>query len=1019
MKALADILLLIFLLNSSPTIGQLNNELTFKNFTINEGLSQNSVIDIAEDNTGFMWFATQDGLNRFDGTNFMIFPVAFEDLTSPDNTKLGQIFISGMELWYIKKGGKIAVLDLYTHNIQDIRSIGGEPLPLASYFFIDSSGNKWLGTYNKGALCFNSKNSLQHFSRSSLVPFKIMDDHVNMIFEDQGGFIWILTEEGITRVGGGASEDFLKDKNAYVVTQANDSSLWVGTLGDGLFFKKPGSPEFEHFPGFSGQKLPERLVIHSIHADKSNRIWVGTFGNGLYVINAINPSVTHLVPDRQNPFSIGFQDVISIKEDSNGGIWIGTDGGGVSYYNRLFNNFKSKRIENVDAEVSIEQLRAIVTDDEGVVWMGTSGQGLTSFDRINNRFETLHLQPFREGISNYDRIVSLEIDQDGDLWIGTQGNGLLVMDRKSKKIKKWFTTEASSQHEKIPGNTIWKIFPYDDRRMWLGNGGAGMVLLDKEEGVVKQFTLPKGSAGEEIAGNVQIFSNINDSLIAVGFEERGVRILNSRTGHFTPLRNNLINGTFRGETGVKSLYYDNGWLWIGTAGKGILVTNIRTGKTYLLSDKNVLPNNMIYSIIPEKEGTVWVSSNKGIFRIDYIHNAEKFAVKQILPFTVADGLQSNEFNTGAYHKASDGTIYLGGIRGITYFDPKEIETNLEIPPIVLTGAKLGNQEYKGDTVITYKNRLLLPHRQNSISFNYTVLDYVSPENMHFQYILQGYEENWVNAQNRNYTAYTNLTPDNYIFKVKGSGKSAMAAPLASILIDIATPFWMSLWFIVLVVGLMALLVYALHLYRINQVLQVQKVKNLISADLHDDLGARLTNIQFLSAIFRHKFPPKSEHSRILGGIEEEVEASAKALDEIVWNIKMNDENLEEVVAKMKSYAGEVLVNDYQYQINVEAEFSRKKMSMQKRREIFLVFKELLNNIRKHARATRVKIKISMKEGMFYMVVKDDGKGFNPTQETSRNGISNIKERVKKWKGNIKFESQEGKGTLVKLKIPFD
>lgn len=1013
------IYMLLLLFQSFVNFGQ-QTEFAFKNFSINEGLSQNSVIDIAEDSTGFMWFATQDGLNRFDGTNFIVFPVAFDDFTSPDNSRLGKILISGMELWQIRKGGKISVLDLYTHNLKDIDSIQGVALHPASYFYIDSAGNKWVGTLNDGVQFFNSQNILSNYSQSNTAPFKIIDDRVNMIFEDNRGFIWILTRNGITKLDDGTTKDFQKGKNTFAMTQAGDGTLWVGTLGDGLYYKTSNSEEFQHFRGYANNVFPDRLVIHSIHADKNYRIWVGTYGNGIYLINTKTETLNHLVPDRENPFSISFQDVISLKEDKNGGIWIGTDGGGVDYYNRQFNNFKSKRIQNVDPDISIEQLRAIVTDEEGVVWMGTSGQGVTKFEIATNKFETFHLKPFRDGISNYDRVVSLDIGPSGDLWIGTQGNGLLVMDRKSKKIKKWFNTDAASLKEKIPGNFIWKISRLNDQKMLLANGEAGIVLFDKENGVVKQFLPKKDKNRSDEYVNVQTFYKMNDSLIAVGFEQKGVQILNIYSGEFVPLKNKIINATLNEETGVKSIFYSKGWLWIGTAGKGILVTNIRNGKTYLLQDKNILPNNMIYSILPEKEGTVWVSSNKGIFRIDYIHNSEKFAVQQILPFTVADGLQSNEFNTGAYHKAKDGTIYFGGISGLTYFDPEEVEINYQVHPIVLTGAMLGNQEYKGDTVITYKNRLDLRYLQNSISFNYISLDYVSPGNMQYQYILEGYDDNWVNAQNRNYTAYTNLLPDQYVFKVRETENSSMSAPLSSsIIINIATPFYMNFWFIFFVLGSTAILIYALHRYRVNQHLRVQKVKNLISADLHDDLGARLTNIQYHAALFKHKLSLEPENAEILDGIEVEVEESAKALDEIVWNIKIKDGNLEEVVAKMRHYAGEVLENDYQFQVEVDAEFKKKRMSMQKRREIFLVFKELLNNIRKHAHATRVKIRFSVKNGMFYLAVKDDGTGFNTHQATNRNGISNIKERINRWKGNVKFKSKKNKGTLVELNIPFD
>ena len=214
-------------------------------------------------------------------------------------------------------------------------------------------------------------------------------------------------------------------------------------------------------------------------------------------------------------------------------------------------------------------------------------------------------------------------------------------------------------------------------------------------------------------------------------------------------------------------------------------------------------------------------------------------------------------------------------------------------------------------------------------------------------------------------------------------------------------------------------IYSLHQYRIYQLLEVEKVKNNISADLHDDLGARLTNIQILTAISKKRFGNRDEETRYLDGIEEEVQASARALDEIVWNIKMKDESLEEILAKMRKYAGEVLENGYEYEMDISGNFGNKKMSMQKRRELFLIFKELLNNIRKHSGATKVKINMSIEDNMFLMTVEDNGRGFDPDAKTERNGLRNINERVQRWNGSIEIISDRDKGSRIVLKIPFD
>ncbi len=1011
--------LLIFLLLFNNSAISQNQKYVFKTIDINDGLSQNSVVDIVEDPTGFLWFATQDGLNRFDGHNFLVFPIAFDDITTPDNAQLGKLQVHDNKIWMIKKGGKIDVLDLFTQEINEFRTAGrnNRPLPPVSDLLIDSREGLWMGTLDQG-LYYQDKNKLLHnYRKGSNSGKNIINNRVRSVFEDSRENIWVLTHGGVTKISGNISEDHLDGVNTNVFTEAPDRKLWIGSLGSGVFYTEPESEQFRPFRGYGNKKLPEDLVVEAIYADTRNRIWVGTYGNGLYIIDTRLQDITHLLPDRDNSSALNFQDILSVIEDRNGGIWLGSDGGGINYYNRQFNNFKKTGIEHVDNDISIEQIRAITTDDDGLIWLGTSGQGLTSFDPVLNKYKTFHLEPFKKGIANYDRIVSLQVKDSGDLWLGTQGNGLLIMDMKTGDIKKWFTTEAAEKSSRIPDNTIWSILPAQGDRMWAATRDAGLLLLDEEQGLIKEYKLPFEEGKED--RNVQCIIRLDPYRLALGYEEKGVHILDLSTGNFKPVTNPVIENTLEGATGIKSLFYEDNWLWIGTAGRGVIITNLISGKTRVLNDKEWLPNNMIYGMLPEKKGAIWMSSNKGIFRLVYRYSSNAVEIQQIFPYNVDHGLQSNEFNTGAYHRSEDGHLYFGGISGLNFFHPKDIRQNQKHEDVVLTGAMIGNKPMESDTVITHLKQLNLSHQENSLSFNYTLLDYISPDNLHYQYKLEGYDQNWQDAGNRNYTAYTNLPPNDYTFKVKVSDKISEAAPITSLDISIAAPFYLQWWFLMLLTMVTATFIYGLHRYRVYQLLQVQKVKNNIAADLHDDLGARLTNIHFLTAISRKTGDSGGENFKYLKEIEEEVEASSKSLDEIVWNINMDDESLQEIIAKMRKYAGEALERELEYHIDIKGKFRKKKMSMQKRRELFLVYKELLNNIRKHARATKVKINILARDEIFFMEIEDNGRGFNPRKKYKRNGLRNIKERVKKWNGTLTIKSEKNRGTLVNIQIPFD
>lgn len=995
----------------------------FKNITIDKGLSQNSVVDIVQDELGFMWFATQDGLNRYDGQNFKVFPEVFDDITSPGYSQLGKLFTKGTQLWFVSKGGKLKVMDLCTEDIFAVERLGTgmDLLPPVSTIFEDAENNLWIGTLENGLYHWNFEEKILHiYSENGEYPFAMTGNEVRSVFQDDENNIWALTNLGVTKIGAKGTVNYLEEINTNVITQEKSGRIWVGTFGEGLYAKEPGAENFEKVLEYGQEKVPKNLVFEAIHADAEGNIWIGTYGSGLYLLNKESESILHFMPEKRNPYSIGFQDILSIKEDKEGAIWIGTDGGGVSYYHSHFDNFRRLTAQDVPEDISIRQIRAITTDEQGGVWLGTSGKGLTYLSPDLKTKKTFHLRPYHPGIANYDRIVSLFVDAEGDLWIGTQGNGLLVKDRKSGDIKKWFFSSAKDSNEYVPDNTFWSIIEADSGRVYAATRNAGVLLIDKHRGLLASYPDMQEKERSLAKRNIRSITRVNDSILALGAEGNAIHLLNTCKGIFKTLRNPVIEATLKDEYGIKSLYYEDGHLWAGTAGQGLLVTHLESGRTISITTAQGLPNEMIYGILPESKNALWMSSNKGLFRLSYNSTGNSVKVDKIKSYTVGDGLQSNEFNTGAYHRSSKGTLYFGGINGLNFFDPGNVLHERKNNKVVLTGAMVDNKPLETDSLITYKNHIKLPYSRNSISFNYTVLDFLSPETMSYEYILEGYDEQWIQAGDRKYTAYTNLPPGDYTFKVKPAENMMANAVPAMMGISISAPFWFKWWFFILVFLFISGALYLFYRYRINQLLEVQRVKNTISADLHDDIGSRLTSIQFLSALSRKKWMNQEDTTGCLMGIDEEVQASAEALNEIVWNIKMDDESLEDIVAKMRRYAGEALDPvEIEYKVEIDSDFSRKKMKMQKRREIFLIYKELLNNVRKHAGAGKVKIKISIVGNMFFLAVRDNGRGFDPSLDTSRNGLKNVRERIKKWNGKFKISSKEGHGSVIKIWLPFD
>ena len=1012
----------------SPSAEAQSSSISFRNININEGLSQSSVVDIAIDNAGFLWFATQDGLNRFDGKEFLVFKKNFDDLTTNSASTTGKLAVGNHnDLWIITSGGKLERMSLYDQAIIPVPQLNEVPLPPVSCIYPDED-NLWIGTETMGLYIFNftSKQLIHHTSGGS-AGIKLSSNQIQEIFKDRHGTKWVLTANGLTAFdnlntpaqtllfsGDGDQKSIFSCSS---MTEDSRNTLWLGTYGKGLMIKRKGEQSFHPFTGSNtSPKLPDNLTIFTIMADQFNRIWIGTYGQGLYIINPEDSTIKHILSDKKNPLSLGYNDVLSIRQDKKGGIWIGTDGGGVSYYDRRLNNFTLYNISNVRENISIEQIRSITTDLYGGIWIGTSNNGLTFLDPGKNISETIHFSPYKKGISKHERIVSLLTDEEGDIWVGTQGNGLLILDQKTKKIKKLFYPDTSAQL-KIPDHTVWCMYPESNKNVWIGTRHAGLSLINKQEGVIKNYMHIDGNSNSVAENNVRKIISINDSILCIGYEKKGIQLFNVRQEKFLSIPS--LDESWQTEITVKTLYFRYPLIWIGTLGKGIITYNIVSKETNIITEDRGLPNHTIYGILPDRSGALWISSNKGICRFNPPLNLKSVSRSNFTIFSVEDGLQSNEFNTGAYHMSAEGMMYFGGIKGLNIFNPEKIVVTNQPINTVIIRATINNRPFNGDTNIIYKKTLHLKYNNNSLAFNFAALDFVSANKLNYYYQLEDYEKNWINAGNRNYASYTNLPAGKYIFKVKASnGQDSSRDRITTLSIIIDPPFWRTWWFIALSLITISAILYALYRYRINQLIQLQKVRNRIATDLHDDIGSTLTNISILSELSRKNMQNPEETRNFLNRISEEVYFSNQALDDIVWSINTSNDTLEQTVARMRRYAAEMFDGaNISYALQLDEEFEQYKLNMDQRRDCFLLFKEAINNIYKHAHAKNVSIKVWVDRNQLFMEIKDDGKGFDTSLDTNRNGIKNMQSRIKKWRGSIKIKSGEDKGTCTELRFP--
>lgn len=999
---------------------------TFRTININHGLSQNSVIDIATDEKGFLWFATQDGLNRFDGKEFTVFWKNFDDITTSSYSHLGRIIPgNNHDLWLITSGGKLEKFNLLNDSFTHYKKLSPDlTLPPVSCLYQEAQGALWIGTIREGLYYHDTiTRKTIHYTRSSN---QLNSDSVQYLLRCRNKKYWVLTNNGINVItpGQAATTRFLYRTTApYISCSVMDEdkagNLWAGTYAKGVYLKRPQDTAFMPFTGFNPQQaLPSNLVVQAIKTDHEGRIWIGTFGGGLYIINMKEATIHHLMPEEGNTASLSYVDILCIQPDKLGGMWIGTDGGGVSLYDKRLNMFSMFTKSTVQKDIPIEQVRSITTDEKGGIWIGTSSSGLSY---VNNRSDRIIKPVNLTAISaqnNRKRIVSLRTDGE-DTWIGTQDNGLLIMNSLTQSIKAIFSPQGKGRHY-LPDHTIWSMLPVNSQQAWLGTRNAGLCLLDKQQGLIKNFSNTPGNTNGIADNNIRSITAINDTLLCLGFETKGIQFFNTHTEKFTFLSHaEPLQQLREKEYTLKCTWFRAPYLWIGTLGEGIIIFDTTTGNIFPITDKNGLPNNTIYSIIPDKLGAVWMSTNKGIIRFTPPADLQNTNRTHFSVFTAEDGLQGNEFNTGAYHADANGLLYFGGSNGMNWFDPEKYTGTHPAAPVVITAISINNEPLKSDTATTYKQILKLPWRQNSLSFTFAALDFVAPGKINYYYQLYPYDKNWVEAGNRNYAAYTNIPPGTYTFRVKAWEQAKGAIGQEGLLfITITPPFWKTWWFVALLVLALATLLYLLYRYRINQLIALQKVRNRIATDLHDDIGSTLTNISILSELSRQKLGQQEEAGVFLSRIAEEVNNSSQALDDIVWSINTNNDTLEQTVARMRRYAAEIFDGaNIHYTLQLDEHFAQRKLNMEQRRDCFLLFKEVINNIYKHANAKSVSIRLWMERQQLFMVIEDDGRGFDTAQTTHRNGLKNMQQRVGKWEGKIEITSREGKGTAIQMNFP--
>ncbi len=1019
----------------------------FVKIGVEEGLSQSSVYSILQDKDGFMWFGTANGLNRYDGYEFIVFTNDPKNKFSISDNGISYIFEDkDGTLWIGTTNGILNKFDKttesFTHfdiakssawfSTKDER-IMDFPISFSRYHYStitsiaqDTNGELWIGTWGKGLIKFNPKTKKKKYYYSlGSNSGSLTSNKISEIFIDSKNYMWIGT------FGGGLDRTKLKSvNNKLLFTYYNNNNLgkditsmckdkagniWIATYDNGIsllrekdLYKDTKEVKLINYNSNSASSLGlKRNDIVTIVEGKDG-IWLGTFGGGIYKFNKNNKFI-NLKSNPLDETSLSENEVISLYIDRSGLLWVGTNlGSGINKLqkerNRFF-TFPVKTIKNKSLNDNI--VWKIYEDNNSNLWIGTFRGGINIYNPASKKFN--YVTKENGLLSNHIRDIIK--DKFGNYWIGTYSGGLSFYDSKTYKIRNFNYKEKAPNS--ISANQIQSLFIEKDSILWIGTFGGG---LDK----LNLIDFYKSGKTEFISfeHNPSNPFSINDNRIYTIFQSKkgtmwigtfggGLNKFIVEKGLFRFYKHDDNNNNSLSDNRVMTINETgSGKLLIGTFGGGLDVFDPVSEKFIHLREDISLPCNDVYGILKDDYNRFWISTDIGIFKLEE-------DLKDFTQYDLNDGLQSLEFNGGAYLKGKDGTFYFGGIRGMNYFNPDSIIVNEYNPNIVISKIKIFDKKITGT-----KTKLILDRKQNYFSFEFSSLDFENPIKNKYKYILEGLDKKWstTDAKNRKVN-YTNLDPGSYKFIVLGTNSAGLwSKKKASIEIEILAPFWMKWWFIALVIfsiiGLIAFFVYQ----RFRYFIAMDKLKNNLAADLHDNIGAGLTEISILSEIASHEINKPDLATKHLAQVSDLSRNLVEVMSDIVWVVNPKQDSLYDLIVRLKDSYGEIL---QQLGIKLETSNLEKlntiRLPIDYRQNIYLIFKEALNNSIKHSKCSQIKINIIIEGNNITISLEDDGIGFNEKKSKNGNGLNNIKERAKKINGNIIIFSGEMEGTKITFK----
>lgn len=781
MKIIQTLLVLLgglfpFMLNAGTT-----EDIYFSHIGMEDGLSHSTIFAINQDKEGNLWFATYDGVNKYDGYNFTVYRHEYTNPNSiaSDITRCIAIDDSD-QIWVGTREG----LSFYNRRKNSFSNYyykkNGINVPINSIAPIKEN---WLmlGTA-EGILLFDIKKEC--FINDTLPSLHLLKPTVLV---RQGEYIYIGAEDGVYTytLSGGKLERLISMPagiRIHAILCQMFSRIWMATEGDGLFMYDAKTKELKNYRYESEQSGLNSNYVRSLELDTENRLWVGTY-SGLNIYKEATDNFSSIKSSEIQEGSLSQNSVRSIFKDSQGGMWLGTYWGGLNYYHPLCNRFQ--RIKHVPFLNSLSNnvVSCIVEDSEHNLWIGTSDGGLNFYDSTSKLYKNYL---FKSGSLDvpFKDIKTVYVDEEHDkVYVGAHAGGMMALQRKSGRVEYF-----NRQNSNLPSNNIYSIISDENGGLWVASL-EHLLHFDIDK---RNFTIvDKDQNGRKLQQYNRLLFRDSRRRIWVGgemgvsvYNQIGTDFLANTDFHIDPILQQAFVNCFYEST--------SGYIWIGTR-SGLFAMKEGSKELLQYTTADGLPSNVIYGIMEDAYARLWISTNQGLSCL----NPENGKFRN---FTILDGLQGNQFNAGSYCRQDNGYMLFGGVNGITLFRPETLIDNPYTPKPVINKLFVYNKEVLPNDetgilseTIEYADHITLSSSQNSFAISFVVSNYIAGKHNTFAYKLEGYNDEWYRQNDTSPVSYSNLPAGDYTFYIKAANNDGKWNEEPTVLHIRVLPVWYCTW----------------------------------------------------------------------------------------------------------------------------------------------------------------------------------------------------------------------------------